>query len=183
MGASRMDASKGAGAKMKNDIAIPPLLRSRPKFQGMVVPFTVAKVGGAWDFKAIDQTTADWCLKHRCCGMCGYLMTGPLAFIGGEESMKNRQFTDVPMHPLCARYALKVCPFLTGAKKEYATTLREGTEVIQGVEMLTSPRMGIGFTDRYTTNGRVILAGPWDGEIEWYDRNGGADRPEAERAE
>lgn len=157
-----------------NNVKVPPLLLGRPRYKGMIVPYTVAKVGKVWDFKALDTDKANECLNHRKCGMCGYTMTGPLAFIGGPESMAHHSFTDVPMHPVCARYAMQVCPFLTGKKKEYAKQPGAGTDFIQGVEMRTADRMGIALTHSFIRRGNVIIAGPWEGEIEWYAR-GGAD--------
>ena len=43
-----------------------------------------------------------------------------IVFIEGPESVKKRMFKDPPMHEECARYAFVTCPFVTGAKPDYA---------------------------------------------------------------
>ncbi len=156
--------------------AVPRFLLGRPKFRGLIVPFTVAQFGKVYDFKITDTDKVAWCLKHRNCGLCGYRMSQAVAFVGGEVSMESRNFTDPPMHRDCARYAVAHCPYL-GGKIGYANHYRPEGQKIEGAEMQDTSQIGIGLAKDYRSNRNIIVATEWIAPVEWYVRSGaGASR-------
>jgi hypothetical protein len=52
------------------------------------------------------------CASERRCNVCGEKLGYWLAFLGGPMCVDQRAFADAPMHPECAEYSLRVCPFL-----------------------------------------------------------------------
>lgn len=83
---------------------------------------------GVPDFTVLDDVKIIECVtKHRC-GLCGRELDYWIAFVGGPLSVKNRAFSDPPMHEECARYALSVCPFLLGQSGYAKRDAREGLE-------------------------------------------------------
>ena len=108
----------------------------------------------------------------RRCGVCGEPLGVRVAFVGGERSIANRLFSDLPMHLDCARYALQVCPFLAAPKFHYQNKVPDGTAVNLHVSEERPKRFGLGVTRGYRPtwlpgNQVALEAAPFE-SIEWW---------------
>lgn len=103
-------------------IEIPQRLKKFPLWMGkFVIHYTVFVKDGIPDFKCMHEVRRIDAFNRNLCHLCGERMLNTLfAFIGGPKCVKYRAFVDGPMHPDCAEYACKVCPFLRDAKAEYS---------------------------------------------------------------
>jgi hypothetical protein len=82
--------------------------------------------GTECDFRIINLTNYERCYTETLCGVCGEKVHGQLWFLGGPMCVQNRIFGDPAMHEECARYAMRVCPFLT--KRDFGYHDRAGDE-------------------------------------------------------
>jgi len=57
-------------------------------------------------------------LRDRLCGICGRSLGYWIAFVGGGLCLTNRLYL-CPLHEDCARYAMRVCPFLASPQAKY----------------------------------------------------------------
>jgi hypothetical protein len=97
------------------EVPIPSRMRKRPRFQGMVIPFTtwIHPKTHVPDFKVNDEQKRMFCITRRKCAMCGERLNKQIVFIGGPSMIEEGALAiDVGMHPECARYAWHVCPFM-----------------------------------------------------------------------
>lgn len=102
-------------------IEIPTRLRARPRKAGLPVPYiNVFPPGGEPDFRTVDGEKVIECLDKRLCGLCGQRLGREVVLIGSEEEIERRHFHDPAMHPECAIYATKACPFLANPKRQYS---------------------------------------------------------------
>ena len=164
------------------DVPIPMKLNHRPKYKGLPIPFIVQYYRGVPDFRVTDPNKWQTCVEEKRCGLCGLKHESgrPLFFIGGSISHETRLFTDPPMHFECARYAMKVCPFLYLKDKTYVVDRpgdedkpRETNEL-----MHDKTRMGLfkaascwAIEARYESGRKphkLIQASPWI-SVEWFD--------------
>lgn len=92
------------------NVPIPPNLRGRPRTaNGYVKPWFVR----GDDFRVVDPDNAIESIVEGTCFLCGKPnKKGPWAFVGGPKCHALNTFSEPPMHPQCARYGLKVCPFI-----------------------------------------------------------------------
>ena len=99
-------------------VAIPRTLNRRPKYKGWPVPYTVlVGADGVPDFRVNDTVARHRAAVEKLCALCGgKLPPNWSAFVGGPLCEANHLFVDGPMHEVCARYALTICPYLVGSK-------------------------------------------------------------------
>lgn len=150
---------------------VPARAKDRPTYKGLLVPYTVRWYGDVPDFKIPDARKIKRCVLERRCGLCGKHMDREVVFIGGELSIQNRLFTDPAMHEACARYAMTVCPFLTGAIEEMAPEerIRPDATIDRNASPIRPKRFGLLFTDGWTLKpiqNEVYIHGN-SGRIEW----------------
>lgn len=93
---------------------MPPRIAAlRRDTRGFPVPWFVAWIDGAPDFRVIDPDKFNRALRHPCCWVCG----GPLGvhrvFVIGPMCGVNRVTSEPPSHRDCAEFAARACPFLT----------------------------------------------------------------------
>lgn len=102
-------------------IEIPKSLSHLPVYHGMPIPFVqVIDASGKPDFRVTDVEKVVACLKENLCAICGNKLREIVWFTGGPLCVKNRLFSDPAMHEECARFCMKICPFLSGAQRNYA---------------------------------------------------------------
>lgn len=106
---------------MPNDgLHIPNKLRDRPRRGGLVVPYMVSmpeEPDAPVDFKMLDHEALKQCAAARRCGICGRKIKpkDTLAFIGPERGERDHNcFSDPWMHEVCALYAIRECPYVSG---------------------------------------------------------------------
>lgn len=98
------------------DIEIPPRMRALPiSDTGYPVPWFVAKVQGAYDFRVADQDKLKQAINKLkpLCWLCGQPLGRHFVFVLGPMCAVNRVTSEPPCHRDCAEYAIKACPFLT----------------------------------------------------------------------
>ncbi len=105
--------------KTWRDEPLPPKMRALPRDdRGYPVFFTVQPRGGMpldgkVDLRVVNAYNHQRCATERLCNVCGKPLYRTLYFIGSPACVQNRVFSDSPLHEECARYALRVCPYLT----------------------------------------------------------------------
>jgi hypothetical protein len=143
-------------------IEIPKRLRTRPRDRrGYPVPFSVyIDRTGRPQFTITDPVKLRACIGKRLCGLCGGRIDAGYWFVGGERCFTHElgAFIDPPMHEECARYAIRVCPFL--AAPSYAKRIDDrlmpapiGGEVLVKDNTMADERpavFGLGMTTGYT---------------------------------
>lgn len=101
-------------------IPIPDILASRPRTaQGFPILFTTAYINGKPDLRVSNPDKREECFQRKLCGVCGERLNYWLYFVTGKLGVKNRTFSDPPMHSECLNYAMEVCPFLLGTRVEH----------------------------------------------------------------
>lgn len=83
--------------------------------RGYPIPFIVSiDTQGKPHFTINDEAKRLLCFKHDLCGICGQRLPAGRWFIGGPLSAFDPHgfYVDPPMHAGCARFALRVCPYL-----------------------------------------------------------------------
>lgn len=130
----------------KRQIEIPPFLSHLPVDpRGYPIPYFVPFTDGKPNFKYTDPEKQHQCFKNKQCGICGKkLLKNQFWFVGGPLSLKNKVSSDVHNHEQCARYALKVCPYLFNQKAD-----RIATEGHNDIIVLEKPELvNLIFADR-----------------------------------
>jgi hypothetical protein len=109
---------------MTTELEIPVRMATLPRdHRGFVVPYFVAWLDetgaitepgtGTPDFRVIDTRKFSRCITSRHCWLCGEQMGVRLSFVIGPMCAVSRVTSEPGCHLVCARYAVKVCPFLT----------------------------------------------------------------------
>jgi hypothetical protein len=83
---------------------------------GYPIPFFVAIVEGKPDFRVACELKRVRCRRENLCWVCGEPLTWWVGFVGGPLSIKNRHFSDGPMHLECAEFSLRVCPHILNSE-------------------------------------------------------------------
>lgn len=139
---------------MSTEIKIPQRLRKRPKYQGMVIPYTTfidpqTKIP---DFKVNDERKRLRVILEGRCALCGEKLNNKIVFIGGISLCEGALAVDAGMHPACAQYAWEVCPFIVYGRG-HATFYKDHgpTTVVRQLGVPDPPpaKMGMMTTDRY----------------------------------
>jgi hypothetical protein len=114
----------------------PEAIRVLPRDErGLPISYAQLRVDGRPDFRSLDIARVAECVSQRLCGICGRVLSYWIAFIGGPACQRNRLFKDPAMHPECADYAAKTCPFIAGSKTKYSTRpLPEGPDLAVHVD-------------------------------------------------
>jgi hypothetical protein len=95
-------------------IPIPYHMRNRPiSATGFPVPWFVANVDGAPDFRVVDTPKIGRGFHGDLCWLCGDKMGKFKCFVIGPMCAINRTSAELPCHRDCAVYAARACPFLT----------------------------------------------------------------------
>lgn len=115
---------------MRQLIPIPEFLKHLPVDErGYVIPYFATYVDGKPDFRLLNISKQETCIKYNKCAVCGKkLIDGVYYFISGPMGFLNQVSTDPAMHKECAEYSLKVCPHLLYQNAERRhTNLPTGT--------------------------------------------------------
>jgi hypothetical protein len=81
--------------------------------RGYPVPWFVAWIDGAPDFRVIRPRGIETAVKANLCWICGRTMGRLKSFVIGPMCVINRISSEPPSHPECATFAATACPFLT----------------------------------------------------------------------
>ena len=155
-------------------VPMPTRIQLLPKDErGYPIPYGVFWKDGVPDFRQIDHVKWVECTEKHLCGICGNKLDKNFCFVGGKLSIKNRLFTDSPMHIECAVYALQVCPFLAMPKFGYLNKQREDAAVYEFVSNEKPEVFGMGVTSKYSViridNGYALHSGRFSRIVLWKD--------------
>ena len=95
---------------------VPPRMRrlDRDK-RGYPIPWIVQRdLDGRPFFTINDSLKVMACGDRKLCGICGRPLERDVWLVGGPGSAfhEHGAFLDPPMHHACARYAMRVCPYI-----------------------------------------------------------------------
>lgn len=159
------------------------ILKLARDVRGYPVPYFVAWIDGAPDFRVIDPDKYRACVRHRLCWICGEPLGRYLAFVIGPMSAVNRTSAEPPSHRDCAVFSATACPFLTRPKMARNEKGVEDAKVVAGVGLTRNPGVAlVWITTSYEwfrdgMGGRLIRFGD-PVELLWF-----AEGREAKRAE
>lgn len=104
---------------------------------------------GKEDFRVIGEGKIARAYHEKICWICGVTLGKFKTFVIGPMCAVNRISSEPPSHLECAKFAAKVCPFLTNPKKEYRSgNLPEEHQEAVGIPIKRNP----GVTLLWTTN-------------------------------
>lgn len=107
-----------------DEIPIPRrMLQCRRDHRGYPIPFLMIPDSQI----TIDMHKMMLCAMKKLCMICGKKLDNKKWFIAGITTSQNRLFVDPAMHEECARYALRVCPFLSNSDMKYRKKYDENT--------------------------------------------------------
>lgn len=90
--------------------------------RGYPVPWFVPWVKGEPEFRAVDPSRAREAHVRGLCWVCGLKLGTIKAFVIGPMCAVNRLSSEPPSHVVCARFAVKACPFLSRPLAKRADT-------------------------------------------------------------
>lgn len=98
---------------------VPKRMRGRPlDHRGYPVPWFVAFINGAWDFRVVDTPKLNIAVEQRLCWLCGSRLGRWQTFVTGVMCAINRNTAEPPCHYDCAQFAAMACPFLVLPKSQ-----------------------------------------------------------------
>jgi hypothetical protein len=172
------------------DIPVPARIAALPfdKLRGFHVPWFVAWVDGKPEFRAADFKKFKLAVKERRCWVCGDKLTRKMTFVAGPMCGLNLTSAEPPCHTECARYSVRVCPFLTRPDMDRRERGMEKYETsIPGEMIRRNPGVALLWTTKSYTlfpdgNGGVLLRmGPPEA-LEWWAEGRAATRQEVEES-
>lgn len=96
------------------DVTEPSAICGLPRDRhGRRVPWFVAWIDGAPDFRVIRERGIMDAYQRNLCWVCGTSRGREAAFVIGPMCTVNRVSPEPPSHRACATYSAKVCPFLS----------------------------------------------------------------------
>jgi hypothetical protein len=125
----------------------------------------------------IDGRKQERCAMQKLCMICGKKLDNKKWFIGGHHAAQNRLFTDPAMHEECARYAIRVCPFLSNPSMKYRKKYDEDTDFFLGAFPGTTTQRSEtnvllrtnGYKAVWWRDHAYILANAWEYIEHWHD--------------
>lgn len=167
-------------------IPIPPNMRRLPiSPKGFPVPWFVAFIDGAPDFRVIAPGKIGTAHRRKCCWLCGQPLGQYLAFTIGPMGAVNRISAEPPSHHACAQYAAAACPFLTKPNmRRNEADMPEEAQEAPGTMIKRNPGVvALWITRKYQLMraGDGVLFKVGDPErVEWYAEGRPATRAEVE---
>lgn len=95
------------------------VLNHLKRFAGLPVPYVVPEENGKPDFRKTDPKMWLECVLDRKCPVCGKALGDWAFYVGGPACRNSEVFNDSGMHEMCAREAMRLCPFLSGVRGGY----------------------------------------------------------------
>lgn len=128
------------------DIEIPALMKGLKRdHRGYPIPAGVLiDADGKAHFTINDEVKRQTAIKKGLCAICGHKLMKMRWFVGGPLSAFHAfgSYIDPPMHEQCAKYALRVCPYL--AAPRYVRRIDDrmvSAAKIPGIQMVKDPTM------------------------------------------
>lgn len=174
----------------QQEIPVPFRLASLPKSRGFIVPWFVAWIDGAPEFRILDKGKMMYAIRSKVCWICGQQMAerhNP-PFVVGPMCTVNRISAEPPSHVECARYAVQVCPFIARPHMKRRELEPELEAEAKGhpAALPHNPTVAAlffarGYTVMRDRDGVLFQMGTPAG-VEWYKLGAPATRKEVEEA-
>lgn len=105
---------------MKGRFNIPPqLAHLKLDERGYPIPYFVPMISGKPNFRYQDPTKRNYCIYQKLCSICGAnLRSDDNWIVTGPGGYKNQVTSDAPMHLVCAKFSMEVCPHIHFEKAE-----------------------------------------------------------------
>jgi hypothetical protein len=105
--------------------------------RGYPVPWFVATINGARDFRIADNEKFELAIRARRCWICGQGLGKCYAFVTTLMGVALGYAAEPPSHLECAKFAARSCPFLTNPAAKYRDAkLPADVSDPQGAELL-----------------------------------------------
>lgn len=189
--------ASGATAR-RLETPIPKSMRTLERdARGYPIPFIVMRdKSGKPQFTINDFRMVEKCRSKRLCAICGKRLDGKYWFVGGSRCFihEHGAFVDPPLHEECARYALRVCPFLAAPSyaKRIDDRLLKAKDRPDGVAIATvahmlpeqPERFGLGLSRFFSIidtdqQGLLYKVPRWD-YVEWWKAGEQVNAPPAD---
>lgn len=170
---------------MTVDLVLPDRMRNLPTDKhGRPVPWFVAYIDGAPDFRVIRADGIGEALKFNLCWICGKQLGKYAAFLIGPMCAVNRVSAEPPSHRDCAQYAAQACPFLATPNMKRREDLPEGTVEPGGIMLKRNPGVALVWVTRRwhlfrDPKGQPLFDIGSPDQTYWYAHGRDATRPEA----
>ena len=133
--------------------------------RGYPIFYAIQQDDGGHSFKGVVQDRMIECAQHKLCGICGQKLDYWIAFAGGPLSVKNRAFTEPPMHKECLEYAAQVCPYILRGGWDRSRTERAEQAKTDDPDGTMAPSdtylfLTRGFDVRLNSTGRYLIFRP-----------------------
>lgn len=130
------------------DIEVPRRMRALPLNRaGYPVPWFVAWIDGAPDFRIIGPGKIRDAVRWSKCWLCGEPLGRYQAFTIGPMCAVNRTSAEPPSHGDCAVYAARACPFLANpARRRREAHKPDGTVDPPGITIRRNPGVALVWT-------------------------------------
>ncbi|MEZ0090041.1 hypothetical protein [Streptacidiphilus sp. EB129] len=161
---------------------MPPRIARLPRdHAGRPVPWFVAWIDGAPDFRVVRAGGVTDAVRFRCCWLCGDRLGANAAFVIGPMCSINRVSPEPPSHRDCADYAARACPFLTRPQMRRRTSnLPDDAVQPDGIMIARNPGVALVWTSRTwrldRQYGLFDVGDPTD--VRWYAEGRTATRAE-----
>jgi len=168
-------------------IPVPHHMAALPRdARGYPVPWFCALVDGRPDFRIGDARRVEQAVLGSRCWICGGGLGRFRSFLIGPMGAMNRIHSEPPSHRDCARYAVRVCPFLALPKAHR----REAQRPEKAVKPDGLDPANPGVVIEWVTSTARVFEGPNSllfelGEpehVSWFKEGRSATREEAEMA-
>ena len=180
------------------DEPMPRRMRGLPRdHRGFAVPYFVAwlrdgkevNIGyGEPDFRILSPSRMRRCKSERLCWLCGHKLGSFLVFAIGPMCAATRTTMEPPAHLECARYSVKVCPFLSRPRMRRNDVEMPEGHWAPGTTIERNPGVtALWVTKSYTTFDAGAVGGATPGElirvgeaerVEWWREGRAATRDE-----
>lgn len=130
------------------DVKIPPRMAARPiSDRGFPIPWFVTRMpDGRYDFRFITEGRKIEALRLQRCWLCGQLLGRYKTFVIGPMCAINRISSEPPAHLECARYAVRICPFLTHPRAQRNYTGDDPRIDAPGIMLVRNPVVSLIWT-------------------------------------
>jgi hypothetical protein len=170
-------------AMIAESIETPQCIARLPQARGFHIPWFVPWIDGKPEFRVADGKKFQLAIMDRLCWICGDSLGRYLTYVAGPMCGINRVSAEPPSHLECARYAAKVCPFLSRPDFERREAgIPEGT-TCAGVQIKRNPGVVLLWTTREFKpfsdgNGGILFNLGAHDSHEWYAEGRTATRAE-----
>lgn len=120
---------------------MPPRIAALPvdPQRGVPVPWFVAWIDGAPDFRVVGKGKLVEAFKKKLCWICGGTLGQYKCFVIGPMCGISRTTPETPSHLDCAQYTVRACPFLSRPRMRRNEEGLPEERTVAGIPILRNP--------------------------------------------